>query len=257
MKPMSKRHHVGIEIEFICSYNKDYVKDAIEDFGLEGNCQLGTDSSIMPIKNEDDNILKLLKLRKELDELNDYWDSRAIKMRSELNELENYLNTHSHEDYDEDDDYYPGDRGYELRVICEQSEVSYVMRQVGKLLKELNAYVNPSCGLHVHLDMRNRKAHKCFLALLKKQPEMQKLVAPYRLESNYCKPAKKYHWLDGERYYAINSDSMTDLKTLEIRLHEGTVSAKKIISWVNYLTNIISGEQYEKKSAIAIRKQSA
>jgi phosphoenolpyruvate synthase/pyruvate phosphate dikinase len=61
----------------------------------------------------------------------------------------------------------------------------------------------------------------------------------------------------GERHLAINTESLEEHRTIEIRLHHGTVNVKEIYSWVKYLTSLIKGKAYDKKPVAAFRKLSA
>jgi hypothetical protein len=82
-------------------------------------------------------------------------------------------------------------------------------------------------------------------------------VASHRRDNEYCKFTRKEDFEAGERHLAINTESLEEHRTIEIRLHHGTVNVKEIYSWVKYLTSLIKGKAYDKKPVAAFRKLSA
>lgn len=107
--------------------------------------------------------------------------------------------------------------------------------------------VNESCGLHVHLDMRNRNYARSFERLVDVTPILMSMVPKSRRENRYCKvnQDKKEHLLRNTadyRYRVINPDSYRKYRTLEVRVHSGTILANKIINWINLLTHVIDKE---------------
>lgn len=158
----------------------------------------------------------------------------------------------------------------EIRVLVKQSEVATMIPIIVSKLKELGAAVNASCGLHVHLDMRNRKVTKCYKRLVDSQEVLRKMVAKSRLDNRYCKMntvndfnkalkgtfkmvTRPDPWNPGrtrktkeyvtrpEGRASINPEAYGAHQTLEVRLHEGTLNDKKIITWVNKLVEIVDG----------------
>jgi hypothetical protein len=157
----------------------------------------------------------------------------------------------------------------EVRCLIKQSEITTAVPLIVAKLKELGASVNKTCGMHVHLDMRNRDVKECYKALVKKQKVLREMVAKHRLTSGYCKENKHKDFdtaISGEykekRRYdswsrswykdkvctkqpegrsAINPNSYDKHQTLEVRLHEGTLNDKKIITWVKKLVEIVDG----------------
>lgn len=130
---------------------------------------------------------------------------------------------------------YTGDDGYELRVLDKQSNIKTTLTKVLKVLKESEASVTEECGLHVHLDMRNRDKGSSYSKLYKALPTLAKMVHPSRLKNDYCEMNESSE--SGGKYEAINS--MTAFNTIEVRLHEGTLDKKKIHKWISTLTSIV------------------
>lgn len=135
----------------------------------------------------------------------------------------------------------PGDtQGLEFRCLIPKHNLSS-LKKFCELLKEVNADVNKSCGLHVHFDMRNntkmsfgKKAAKLQRAL----PFLSKIVSPSRRKNQYC----RFEASETNRYSAINKTAYTKYQTLEVRLHQGTVTFSKIENWINLLTKIMDSK---------------
>lgn len=131
--------------------------------------------------------------------------------------------------------------GYEFRIMCKQTEVPKVMNRFFEVLKG-NIKVNSSCGLHVHLDMRNRNYGKSFERLFTALPLLSSMVPRSRRSNSYCKiNTDKDGWKNprSDRYLALNPTSYERHRTLEVRLHSATANANKVINWVRLLTQII------------------
>jgi hypothetical protein len=69
-------------------------------------------------------------------------------------------------------------------------------------------------------------------------PWLFSMVPVSRVGNEFCEWPPEEPRL-GLRYYAVNASSVEEHNTLEVRLHSGTVSAPKILYWVDLLTRII------------------
>lgn len=233
--PTTRQNYLGIEIEFVSKFNRKKIENLLVKEQLEYYCCLGYDASISP--------------------------SYKTVIRTRLEESGN--GSYTLEKYPMQ---IPDGSGYELRVLCTEKDLSFIMTKVANVLKKAKAYVNKSCGLHVHLDMRQRNAAQCAAALLSKQNEMTTLVPKERLGSKYCKLTKATN-IDKalkngnlSRYKAINLSSYKELKTIEVRLHEGSVDYKEIVNWCRYLIGVVSKKQwkgYKKYATSRVEKISA
>jgi len=135
----------------------------------------------------------------------------------------------------------------EFRLLMKESDKERVLtlfqKVIGPYIK-----VNDSCGLHVHLDMRNRNYVRSFERLVDTTPILMSMVPKSRRENNYCviNKDKKEHSKAGRngvgRYRVINPESFGKYKTLEVRVHSATKNATKIINWINLLTLVIDKE---------------
>lgn len=141
---------------------------------------------------------------------------------------------------------------YEIVFMAEETEINSIVERVCKVIsnKRVMGKANNSCGLHVHLDMRNRNVAECYKKLYYSQSILLNMLPMSRREGDwvkrYCKKNETGEWKDqpkdhhDHRYYAINANAYLKYKTLELRSHSGTVNPIKINSWINILTKIVN-----------------
>ena len=130
----------------------------------------------------------------------------------------------------------------ETTVLFKYNETDTVIKKVCDILKEGEAKVNNSCGLHVHLDARNKNYDVMFHNLVSCLGVLNKLVPHNRINAtHYCKQNTTTNMkATSDRYQAINPTSYAKYKTIEVRLHSGTVNATKIINFVHILQSIVN-----------------
>jgi Putative amidoligase enzyme len=127
----------------------------------------------------------------------------------------------------------------ELRILLPEKQLSSGLKKLGKLLKKDQFGVNDTCGLHVHLDMRNRDVEKCYERLIKFQDVLFGMVDCDRWDNEYCMYTNVHNMK--QRYVAINKDdAYRQHKTIEVRLHHATLDVKRIEQWIKLLLNVIS-----------------
>jgi hypothetical protein len=134
-----------------------------------------------------------------------------------------------------------GRLGREIVVCGPRDRIAYLIANVCSIVTTYAAgRVNKSCGLHVHLDQRQVTkdvAIARFDRLVKAQELLFRLVAPSRLDNTYCKPSRsfdsqnRYHVINGKHAYQAH-------RTLEVRLHQGSLDAIKILAWIDLLIAI-------------------
>ncbi len=151
-------------------------------------------------------------------------------------DLEKHMNIGEDGSVENDND----DPCYEFRILSTEKELPIVLKKVAKFLKKGKFKVNDSCGLHVHLDMRNRNVDDCYAKFIDFQDLLFGMVKPDRWDSDYCHYNPDLS--TNRRMSAINYQAYYDHQTLEVRLHQGSVDVKKIHSWVNLLLKIIEGK---------------
>ena len=218
--PGNNNNHVGIEIELLSPFDSYGIERKINDLGLQKIVEVGADGSI------------------------------ETDVDCECCQGEGYYY---------DDDGYENDcsecselQGHELKVITTQKNLKATMIRVGQLLKAIKAQVNASCGLHVHLDMRNRTPQLAAARLLNSQSLLLKSVPHDRRENTYCMPVNKIYKspdmiMNIPKYHAIHTEECYKyLKTIEVRLHEGTVDWKEIYNWCKLLISIVDNDYANK-----------
>ncbi len=138
--------------------------------------------------------------------------------------------------------------GVEITILFNSQYGFSPLDKLCKTLTKAGCYVNKSCGLHVHLDARHltvKQTERIGQSLGHSLPVLKYLVAKSRHTNKYCemrvsKLIKISHDDDtwDERYCAVNLTAYPKYKTIEIRLHGGSINASKIESWVNLLKTI-------------------
>jgi hypothetical protein len=146
--------------------------------------------------------------------------------------------------------------GLEFRILTTPENIYKHLLIVKTILKKLKAAVNKTCGLHVHLDMRQKDPNEAFANLVENQYLWEPVVRKDRWVNNYCKRAQSMSFgaaLKQDRYTSVNACSYPEHQTIEVRVHQGTTNILKIIKWVNLLracsisTEVEFTEAYKKE----------
>lgn len=152
-----------------------------------------------------------------------------------------------------EDDY---EHCHELTVCAPEQLIVEVLRRILLALnKDDMSKVNNKCGLHVHLDMRNRDKHLAFYNLSKAQHILYAMNPRSRTDGTKSDGrkdtlySKKISTADfeearrevgSERYCGINLQALAKYNTIEIRIHSGSTNFEKISNWVTILMNIVN-----------------
>lgn len=136
--------------------------------------------------------------------------------------------------------------GFEVRVLLEDTNFEETLTKIIEVLKGKGFTTDRRCGTHVHLDMRNRDVKKCYKNLFSSQMFLRKFISKDRKKNTYCRKNVTATFDDevmlGDRYRGINVHSHRKYKTLEIRMHQGTLDAAKLISWIKLLVKVVNYE---------------
>jgi hypothetical protein len=204
---------LGIEIE--CIISSRYTKRAIKDMVMQRkikNCNVKDDGSIKVTGSEDG-----CTCHDDSSDCDEYPDDCTVGNG--------------------------GEYGLEFTIITDINDMSNLVK-LCDMLKDIGAYVNKSCGLHVHLDCRDissrdrlassytqygidtkkmqvKRADRLVWAL----PLLTKMLPKSRLDNTYCKYGKS---VDSNRYYMINTRALREHNTIEVRMHSGTTDFTKI-----------------------------
>lgn len=145
------------------------------------------------------------------------------------------------------------EKGYyatELAILCKESNYSEVINKVCEVLSKNDSKINKTCGMHVHLDMRNRDVNKCFTNLVVAQPILYGVNPKSRSNNKFCQITEQKEFKPSgnkdDRYHGINAEAYNKYQTLEIRIHAGTLNPVKINNWVKLLLCVVNTEKTRK-----------
>lgn len=141
--------------------------------------------------------------------------------------------------------------GVEVTLVYNTAHGHGKLQKLLEVLNSAGAWVNDTCGLHVHLDMRHARveAQKAGfgddLELVREYgerigralPVLKYMVPSSRRDNQYCQLGVSD--FDGERYYAVNLTAFEKFQTIEVRLHSGTTDFDKISNWIDLLKLIV------------------
>lgn len=149
----------------------------------------------------------------------------------------------------------------EITMMAPESEIKSVVSKVCTLLRKsrVDAQVNDSCGLHVHIDMRNRTPALCYNNLYYTQSILLGMVPANRRSeedshaARYCAKNESPDIIKqqevNQRYRVINPMALRQHKTIEVRVHSGSTNAIKINNWIDIILGIVNYKE-ELKSHI-------
>ena len=131
----------------------------------------------------------------------------------------------------------------EIAVLMKESEFEDVVTKLCHALNtKLHVKVNKSCGLHVHLDMRNCSPQVPFSNLVMMQHILYGMLPAARKINKYAVPIKdKKMGTSKQHYDGISASAYDKYKTIEVRVHNGTTQATKIINWIKLLRAVAYG----------------
>lgn len=132
--------------------------------------------------------------------------------------------------------------GCEFKVCLPVQAAISKVPQFVRHLASIGAKVNTRCGLHVHMDMRGISTHRQIGALVWAefwQDWMFGLMPPSRRVSTYCTRlpfVDRYNWL-----------TRTYHKTMEVRIHGGTLNPHKVAGWLSVCADLMAFIRDESK----------
>lgn len=132
----------------------------------------------------------------------------------------------------------PG-QSHEVVVMDREESIKETVTKVCTVLASLKATTNRTCGLHVHLDMRNKTEEERKLIygkLVRAHTGLYSMLPASRKANHYCRPnTSPSDPNEEDRYYAVNWTALRKHGTIEVRSHSGTVDPVKINNWVELL----------------------
>lgn len=139
-----------------------------------------------------------------------------------------------------------------------------ILVEICQFLKD-RAFVNKSCGLHVHFDMRHvtpKRVRAYGHRLAKAIPALKLMLPKSRRDNEFCyldinrlATCDCGDWdcsdcdndNDDDRYAFVNLQAYGRHKTIEVRAHSGTINSKKILNWIRICEVIMSRKEASKK----------
>lgn len=148
--------------------------------------------------------------------------------------------------------------GFELALLLEEANFKKPLKLILDILKSVKATAEDRrAGLHVHIDMRKRDRDLVYNNLVASQRALMSLVHPSREDNEFCqwvgsrKFPTDFTGDRSERYKTINAAAFYKYKTLEVRMHEGSLDYTQIVNWITLLIKI---SNYPKKMREEINK---
>lgn len=119
--------------------------------------------------------------------------------------------------------------------------LAQMIRDIWSIQRSGFSGVNRSTGVHVHLDMgaTSDEDHKALFKFAKAfENQIFELVAPSRRENSYCKKLPS-RISTRDRYRWLNFCALREFGTVEVRLHQGSVSGIRIAMWVRLMLKLV------------------
>lgn len=174
--------------------------------------------------------------------------------------------------------YKAGDE-HIVRYVCEQMDSPLLrQQQMARIGRDCGrAYINNTCGLHVHFDMRviknaqgevltgtdaEKQVKQYGARLARCVPALKMMLPKSRRNNFFCSNPindipraneKPSAGIDKERYVFINMKSYRRFETIEVRGHSGTLSADKILNWTALCEKIMTTRIRHKSDTGEIR----
>jgi hypothetical protein len=123
-------------------------------------------------------------------------------------------------------------------------------------LASVDARVNRSCGLHVHIGAENL-SDEHYVRIVRNYQKLESVIDSFMPNSRRGNNSRWCHSLQGvdfshcttktdvynamygDRYYKVNAVAYLRHKTIEFRQHSGTVEYEKISNWVKFLAKLV------------------
>lgn len=135
--------------------------------------------------------------------------------------------------------------GWEICVISPENKLKDILTRTMKVINSFASKANDSCGLHVHLDMRNRNKETVYHNFYQCQQLLLGIIPKNRRNNKYCYPASSPNWADRDNgphdnshWAGISKSSYNVHNTIEIRFHHGSVDYSEIKNWIDILVKI-------------------
>ena len=139
----------------------------------------------------------------------------------------------------------PDRNAVELNICAPITEYKRILKGVTDVLNSptVDARVNKTCGLHVHLDVRGLNIGEIedkYAKLVSVQGILYSMQPQSRQTSIFCTKNKSRTLVrKSYRYDGINGQAVFKYKTIETRIHAGTTDFTKISNWIDILSMVM------------------
>jgi len=134
---------------------------------------------------------------------------------------------------------------FELRLLTDENSFVNDIHKIYKILAKVDFEVNTSCGLHVHLDMRNRNPDMAQENLF----NSLSVLTPLSMRGDnlrYCEIPKTLEESKTKRG-ALNFGSLSKYGTIEVRLLTGVTNPTYLEQWIKLLISIVDANNIKAK----------
>lgn len=144
--------------------------------------------------------------------------------------------------------------GYEVRCLFGERDWITPLTGILGIIKDMGFKCDSRCGVHVHLDMRNRDVDRIYKNFFNVQAFLRKLITKERKKNKYCKRNREAELnIHGRRRRGINGTAYMKHRTLEIRLHHGTLEASELIPWITVLLKVVNFKGNINKKVVTLK----
>lgn len=252
-RPASNNFHFGIEIECILTYDSVDASPSssgyCECYTCEGRGRV--DYQHRDSGHEIESECPTCDGSGEIESEDSDNDQSEEALNNLMAKIRNRAIKNCHVKTDGSIDVDDSSESFGVEISCLTTDFKN-LKKLCDLLEDLNAQVNASCGLHVHLDARHYKTQFKIEELrldneltslghnqlLDAMPYLFEMLPKSRRGNTYCKLGRNYE----DRYHAVNMTAFSKFSTIEIRAHSGTVNYEKIYNWCNILKIIFQNK---------------
>lgn len=258
VKPFSDANHIGVEIEFISKISKRMLAEIImnkhpeisEFIVLKEDGSIECENDAQCSSCEGNGTIML-----ECDDCNGQGKFKDDDGEMHVCDSCGGDGYHTVDCSDCDGSGYieGGETDCEAVICAPENKIKGVLKKLLTIINEdAEGYVNKSCGLHVHLDMRNRNVSKSYRRLFHNKEFLFKMLPDSRLfENRYCQPNEHSSFISEkkreDRYLHFNPTAYDKYRTLEIRMHTGTINYNKITNWIDLLVSVVDNGSTNKQ----------
>lgn len=150
-------------------------------------------------------------------------------------------------------------------VLVWNDQAKEEVRKVLKVLQDVGASVNRSCGLHIHLswdEMATYQVKHLVKRFTKYERAFDLMMPESRRSSRWCREMSddvvnpiinasdnislsRLGSSSRTRYVKLNTNSLSRYTTVEFRQHSGTIEHEKIIKWIDLLISFTKASNTE------------